>query len=118
MRPLLQQAGLTREQIEDRSARLDVKHQVAFPSLAADALGDDLLGFHLALDFDLREIGLLYYVASSSDLIGRLCGGAPATAISPTRDCRFATPRARRSAWRSNMWEWRGIPTGTKSSSG
>jgi len=33
-------------------------------------LHDDLLGFHLAHDVDLREIGLLYYVLNSSDLLG------------------------------------------------
>jgi AraC-like DNA-binding protein len=36
----------------------------------ADALQDDLLGFHLARDMDLREGGLLYYVLNSSDLLG------------------------------------------------
>ncbi|XUJ36437.1 AraC family transcriptional regulator ligand-binding domain-containing protein [Bradyrhizobium japonicum] len=35
----------------------------------AEALQDDSLGFHLARDFDLREIGLLYYVAASSGTI-------------------------------------------------
>jgi len=32
-------------------------------------LQDDLLGFHLARDYDLREIGLLYYVSASSDIL-------------------------------------------------
>ncbi len=32
----------------------------------ADAVGDELLGFHLALEPDLRQIGLLYYVMASS----------------------------------------------------
>jgi Arabinose-binding domain of AraC transcription regulator, N-term len=38
--------------------------------LIKDALQDDLLGFHLARDYDLREIGLLYYVLNSSDQLG------------------------------------------------
>src|SRR5262249_39692777 len=29
--------------------------------------GDDLLGFHLARSFELREVGLVYYVMASSD---------------------------------------------------
>ena len=29
-----------------------------------------MLGFHLARDFDLREMGLLYYVLASSDMLG------------------------------------------------
>ena len=37
---------------------------------AATALKDDCLGFTLARDFDLREIGLLYYVMASSGKLG------------------------------------------------
>jgi hypothetical protein len=57
---LLTGSGFTVEQVEDRYARLKVKAQITFLGLVADALGDDLLGFHLARNFDLREIGLLY----------------------------------------------------------
>ena len=67
--PLLADSGLTLAQIEHRRARLKVKAQITFLGLVADALGDDLLGFHLAHNFDLREIGLLYYVMSSSDVL-------------------------------------------------
>jgi hypothetical protein len=35
--------------------------------LAAQELQDEFLGFHLARSFDLREIGLLYYVMASSE---------------------------------------------------
>jgi AraC-like DNA-binding protein len=66
---LLSKAGLTHAQIEDRKARLGVESQMKFLELAAEALHDDALGFHLALDFDLREIGLLYYVAASSGTV-------------------------------------------------
>ena len=38
--------------------------------LATAALGDPLLGFHLAASFELRELGLLYYVQSSSASLG------------------------------------------------
>jgi hypothetical protein len=65
--PLLAKAGLTNQQIEDRSARLKVQSQIKLLDLAATALQDDFLGFHLARDFDLREIGLLYYVLASSE---------------------------------------------------
>ena len=44
--------------------------QIGFVELIADALQDDFLGFHLARDCDLREIGLLYYVLESSELLG------------------------------------------------
>jgi len=68
--PLLAAAGLTIEQIKDRAAPIAVHSQIRFLEFAADALRDDLLGFHIARDSDLREIGLLYYVMASSDLLG------------------------------------------------
>lgn len=68
--PLLAQAGLTIEQIEDRDSRFRAQSQVKFLRLAADALGDDLLGFHLGRDSELREVGLLYYVLASSNTLG------------------------------------------------
>lgn len=80
---LLSKARLTLEQIQDRKARLSVESQIKFLELGAEALHDDALGFHLPRDFDLREIGLLYYVAASS--------GTVAEALSKTeRYCRLA----------------------------
>jgi AraC-like DNA-binding protein len=69
-KPLLHSAGLTLEQIEDPHARFHVRSQVEFLNVAADALQDPLLGFHVARDFDLRETGLIYYVLCSSDTLG------------------------------------------------
>ena len=68
--PLLRKAGLSLEQIEDRGARLNVQHQIRFLDLVAHALQDPLLGFHIALDSDLRAMGFLYYVAASSETFG------------------------------------------------
>jgi AraC-like DNA-binding protein len=68
--PLMVKASVTRKQVEDQSVRLAVKGQIKFFELVADALHDDLLGFHLGCDYDLREIGLLYYVWNSSKLLG------------------------------------------------
>src|SRR5258708_9179130 len=65
LRPLLTKAGLTPEQIADGAARINVQHQITFLNLVAKALRDDLLGFHLAQQPDLRKIGLLYYVFAS-----------------------------------------------------
>jgi AraC-like DNA-binding protein len=65
--PLLETAGLTTDEVEDTSRRIEVSALVKFVKVAADALKDDLLGFHLSQGFDLREIGLLYYILSSSD---------------------------------------------------
>ena len=66
---LLKKAGLTLHQIEDPDVRLKVKDQINFLNLAADALHDDLLGFHLAQSPDLRELGALYYVSASSEML-------------------------------------------------
>jgi AraC-like DNA-binding protein len=67
--PLLSRAGLTVEQIDNPNTRLEVQRQIALLDLAAEALQDDLLGFHLAQDYDLREIGWLYYVLASSEIL-------------------------------------------------
>jgi len=68
--PLLKKARLTARQIEDRGARLNVQSQIRFLELAACALQDPFLGFHLAQRFDPREVGLLYYVLASSEVLG------------------------------------------------
>lgn len=67
--PLLEEAGMTPQQIDDVTVRLNVRDQIRFLNLAADALHDDWLGFHLAQLPDVRAIGLLYYVAASSDTL-------------------------------------------------
>ena len=63
---LLRKAGLSAHQIENPDARLEVRRQVNFLNLVAEALNDDLLGFHLAQKFDLRRAGLVHYVIASS----------------------------------------------------
>jgi len=68
--PLMAKAGVTSRQVEDDNVWLTVRGQLKFLELIADALQDDFLGFHLARDFDLREIGLLYYVLNSAELLG------------------------------------------------
>ena len=60
---------MTVEQIKTPSARLNVRSQIRLLELAAEALGDDSLGFHLAQHYDLRELGLLYYVTTSSETL-------------------------------------------------
>jgi AraC-like DNA-binding protein len=67
--PLLKEADITLSQIENPDERLNVQDQIRFLNLAADALHDELLGFHLGQLPDLREIGLLYYVSASSNTL-------------------------------------------------
>ena len=63
---LLNQANLTLCQIKNANIRLKVQDQISFLNLAAAALGDGIFGVHLALLFDLREFGFLYYIAASA----------------------------------------------------
>lgn len=67
--PLLKQAGLTVQRIEDPKARIDVRSQIEFLNLAAAKLNDEFLGLRLAGVPDLRELGLLYYALASSDTL-------------------------------------------------
>src|SRR5579872_2145456 len=64
---ILIHAGLASDAIEDPAERLEARAQVKLLELAAQELEDDLFGFHLAHGFDVREIGLVYYVMASSE---------------------------------------------------
>jgi AraC-like DNA-binding protein len=68
--PLLRKARLSAAQVDRPDARIGAASQIAFLELAAVALGDRHLGFTLGSDFDLRQIGLLYYAAASSSTLG------------------------------------------------
>ena len=67
--PLLKEANLTLRQINDPRERLATPDQIRLLNLVADALKDDLLGFHLAQHADLREMGMFYYVLASSETL-------------------------------------------------
>ena len=64
---LLSKVGLTPEAARDPAVRLEVRTQIKLLDLAAEEVQDEWLGFNLARSFDLREIGLVYYVIASSD---------------------------------------------------
>ena len=70
LQPLLRRVSLSEFQIDTPDARIGVASQIAFLELAAAALGEPLLGFKVACDFDLRQTGLLFYVAASSETLG------------------------------------------------
>src|SRR6516165_5529171 len=65
--PILAQTGATPKQAYNDSIRLEASRQIEILNLAAQELGDELLGFHLGRNFVLREIGLVYYVIASSE---------------------------------------------------
>jgi AraC-like DNA-binding protein len=70
LEPLLTRAKLTIDQIADPNYRIGVASQIAFLEAAAEAVHDDFFGLSLAEDFDLRDLGLLYYVMASSETLG------------------------------------------------
>ncbi|MGV7219456.1 AraC family transcriptional regulator ligand-binding domain-containing protein [Bradyrhizobium sp. UFLA05-112] len=74
--PIMLGSGLTTVDLEDRKRRLHASAQVKVLELAAKELQDDWLGFHLAQDFELGEIGLVYYVMASSDRLADALGNA------------------------------------------
>ena len=67
--PLLASSGLSRAAVAKRE-RVKVKSVIDFLERVSRAVGDDWLGLTMAGDFDLREIGMLYYVAASSERFG------------------------------------------------
>lgn len=67
--PVVLGAGLSVEDVHDRKRRIDASAQARLLELGARETADDCFGFHLARDFELGEIGLLYYVAASSELL-------------------------------------------------
>ena len=54
------------EQVYNDAIRLEVSKQIKILNWVSEKLQDELLGFHLARSFDLREVGLVYYVIASS----------------------------------------------------
>jgi len=64
---VLADVGARPEQVNDDAIRLEVPKQIRILELASEELQDGFLGFHLARNFDLREIGLVYYVIASSE---------------------------------------------------
>ncbi|HTV38081.1 MAG TPA: AraC family transcriptional regulator ligand-binding domain-containing protein [Xanthobacteraceae bacterium] len=68
--PILRSSRLSRKQISHPQIRLEVRNQIKFLALVAETVGDDFLGFHLSQDYDLREMGFLYYVTASADTLG------------------------------------------------
>ena len=67
--PLLSRSGLSRAALIDRK-RIRVASQIKLLELVSQAAKDDWVGLTLAGDCDLREMGMLYYVASSSHQLG------------------------------------------------
>jgi hypothetical protein len=55
--------------MDDPDELVRVHDQIVFLNLVADALGDDLLGLHLAQTPDLRAFSVLYFIPASSEML-------------------------------------------------
>ena len=64
--PLLAEDELSRSRLTQNPAGVSVASQHRFLELAAVETKDPLLGLHVAAEIDLRDIGLLYYLAAST----------------------------------------------------
>jgi len=68
--PLLRHVGLFEQDLKERQDRVSAAAQARLLELAADALHDRALGFHLATETNPRGAGLLFYVASAAKDLG------------------------------------------------
>ena len=64
--PILSKAELSRGQLAQDPGGVSVTSQHRFLEVAAIETDDALLGLHVAAEIDLRDIGLLFYLAASS----------------------------------------------------
>ena len=91
--PLLAKAGLSRGQLLRGEGGVPVASQYRFLELAAIETSDSLLGFHLAAEMDLREAGVLFYLAASSATVEEAVENLARYAGTLSEAVRFETSR-------------------------
>jgi AraC-like DNA-binding protein len=64
--PLLSRTELSRGRLMEDPGGISVVSQYQFLELAASETNDPLLGLHVAAELDLRDIGILFYLAAAS----------------------------------------------------
>src|SRR5215831_14039052 len=67
--PLLLKAELSRDQLSPESGAISVASQHRLLELAAIETNDPLLGLHVAAAMDLRDAGILFYLAAASTTV-------------------------------------------------
>ena len=72
--PLLERAGISEHDFDNRQHRISAAAQSEFLERAAEALGDSAFGLHLAEAANPREAGLLFYVASAAKNLSEALG--------------------------------------------
>jgi hypothetical protein len=100
--------------LEDSDARISARSQSIFLNLVADTIKDDLLGFHIALDLELRRLGPLYYVMASSETLQEALGREARYTWTVTEGLRTTLRKAADLSSRCNSSASSGISTGTK----
>jgi len=70
--PLLAGAQLSRSQLSQDSGGISFASQQRFLELAAVETSDSLLGLHVAAGMDLRDAGILFYLAASSATVAEV----------------------------------------------
>jgi AraC-like DNA-binding protein len=63
---ILSKAQLSRSQLSQDSRGISVASQHRFLELAAVETNDSFLGLHVAAEMDLRDVGILFYLAAAS----------------------------------------------------
>ena len=63
---ILSKAQLSRSQLSQDSGGISVASQHRFLEFAAAETNDSLLGLHVAAEMDLRDVGILFYLAAAS----------------------------------------------------
>lgn len=91
--PLLAKAGLSRGQLLRGDGGVSVASQYRFLELAATETNNSLLGFHLAAEMDLREAGILFYLAASSATVSEAVENLARYAGTLSEAVRFETSR-------------------------
>src|SRR5262245_40294188 len=64
--PRLSRTELSRQQLTHDPGGVSAASQHRFLELAASEANDPLFGLHVAAEIDLRDIGILYYLAASA----------------------------------------------------
>ena len=92
--PLLAKVELSRTQLTQNPVGVSVISQYRFLEIAAAEIGDPLLGLHVAAEIDLRDIGLLFYLAASSKTVSEALEYLAQYAATTNEEIRLEISRA------------------------
>ena len=96
---ILSKAQLSRSQLSQDSGGISVASQHRFLEFAAVETNDSLLGLHVAAEMDLRDVGILFYLAAASatvaealEHLARYSGATNYTSRCRRRPSGYGTP--------------------------